>query len=325
MLRSVIAGVDGSAESLAAAEWAAREAVRRGRPLRLVHAWGRSPHPPASVSARTARRAEAGRVLRAAVARAERACPGLRLLETQVQGPAVTALCRLAQDADLLVLGRSGRRGVGGLLVGSVARGVIDHTRCPVVLVRAGEGAAEEGAGRPGVGERPSERGPGREVVLGIDLGDPCDEVIGFAFDAARSRGCGLRAVHGWRDPSPLVLGPGEIGLLEDPRREEAEWSGFLTALLKVWRETYPDVPVVESVRKGNVAPRLLSAARGAALLVVGHRLSGRPRTGSVTHAVMQHADCPVALVPHFRSLARIGSWGPVGPCPSRSGRGTVT
>ncbi|MGW6268418.1 universal stress protein [Streptomyces sp. NPDC055060] len=304
MLRSVIAGVNGSAESLAAAEWAAREAVRRGRPLRLVHAWGRSPHSTASVSARTDRRSEAGRLLRAAAARAEGACPGLKLLETQVEGQAVTALCRLAQDADLLVLGRSGRRGVAGHLVGSVGRGVIGRTRRPVVLVRAGEGAAEEGAGRPGVGERPSERGQGREVVLGIDLGDPCDEVIGFAFDAARSRGCGLRVVHGWRDASPLVLGPGEIGLMEDPRREEAEWSGFLTALLKVWRDTYPDVPVAESVEKGNVAPRLLCAARGAALLVVGHRLSGRPhmgpRTGSVTHVVTQHADCPVAVVPHF-------------------------
>lgn len=44
MLSPVIAGVDGSAESLAAAEWAAREALRRDRPLRLVHVRDRHPH-----------------------------------------------------------------------------------------------------------------------------------------------------------------------------------------------------------------------------------------------------------------------------------------
>ncbi|MGW5699332.1 universal stress protein, partial [Streptomyces asiaticus] len=35
---TVTIGLDGSPESLAAADWAAREAQRRGLPLRLVHA-----------------------------------------------------------------------------------------------------------------------------------------------------------------------------------------------------------------------------------------------------------------------------------------------
>ncbi len=39
MTRPITAGIDGSEESLAALAWAAREAVRRDLPLRVVHAW----------------------------------------------------------------------------------------------------------------------------------------------------------------------------------------------------------------------------------------------------------------------------------------------
>lgn len=45
MYRDVTVGLDGSAESRAAAEWAAREAELRGLPLKLVHVWEPVPDP----------------------------------------------------------------------------------------------------------------------------------------------------------------------------------------------------------------------------------------------------------------------------------------
>lgn len=39
MLRAITAGLDGSPESRAAAEWAAREAKLRHLPLKVVHIW----------------------------------------------------------------------------------------------------------------------------------------------------------------------------------------------------------------------------------------------------------------------------------------------
>lgn len=44
MSRTVTVGLDGSPESLAAADWAAREAHLRAVPLRVVHAGERQPH-----------------------------------------------------------------------------------------------------------------------------------------------------------------------------------------------------------------------------------------------------------------------------------------
>ncbi|MFB9352260.1 universal stress protein [Streptomyces heliomycini] len=288
MFSPVAVGVDGSPESLAAAEWAAREAVRGGRPLRLLHVRNWHPRQDGTEIAHAAERRRARRVLRAAEERVLAACPEARPYDEQVEGPATAALVKAAGDAEALVLGSRGLGRVTGLLVGSVALGVVAQATRPVVLVRAGTEGEAFGAGR-------------RDVVLGVDVTEPCDEVIAFAFEAARRRRTRLRALHAWRAPDPLTLGPGEIGLVGDPQRA-GEWLSFLSAVLQVWRDKYPDVEVLETVAEGKPARALVKAASGAELLVVGHRLTDRPgvpRTGPVTHAVIQYTDCPVAVVPH--------------------------
>ncbi|WP_367325334.1 universal stress protein [Streptomyces sp. HUAS ZL42] len=301
MLRPVIAGVDGSAESLAAAEWAAREAVRRGRPLHLLHAWNWHPRQDGE-PATAAQRHLARRVLRQAEERIHRTCPGVTLDDEQVEGPATAALLRAAEQADVLVLGSRGLSGFTGFLVGSVALGVVARAPRPVVLVRAGEEAADEHV--PAADGKASTRTGYRDVVLGLDLGDPADEVIEFAFEAAGARDARLRVVHAWQPPSPLsplALGPGEIVLVEGPQRVK-EWQGFMNAVLQTWREKHPGVEVVETVIEGRPSSPLIRAASGASLLVVGRRTTERPagpRTGPVAHAVIHHADCPVAVVPH--------------------------
>ncbi|MFD5010611.1 universal stress protein [Streptomyces chartreusis] len=295
MLPPVMAGVDGSAESLAAAEWAAREAARRDRPLRLVHAWQRQPRKDAGPSAAAALR----RVLRQAEDRIRRTCPGVEVDAEQVEGAATGALLHAAEQAELVVLGSRGLSGFTGFVVGSVALGVVARATLPVVLVRAGEEASDEHL--PAGDGSPSTRTGYQDVVLGLDLGDPCDEVIEFAFEAARLRGARLHVVHAWQEPSPLGLGPGEIGLVNGPEQAD-EWLGFLDAVIKVWRDKYPEVEVVETVAEGRARSVLVRAATGASLLVVGRRTSERPagpRTGPVTHAAVQHVGCPVAVVPH--------------------------
>ncbi|MGW3355458.1 universal stress protein [Streptomyces bungoensis] len=292
MLLPVIAGVDGSPESLAAAEWAAREAVRRDRPLRLVHAWNWHPERTDGEPASAAQRPLARRALRRAEERVRRAAPGLRTADEQVEGPATAALLRAAEQAELLVLGSRGLSAFAGLLVGSVALGVIARAPVPVVLVRAGEEAADE--------HPPAGGGP-LDVVLGIDLADPCDEVLAFAFEAARLRGARLRVVHAWQPASAIGLGSGDVGLLDAPW-QAGEWRQFLSAVLRVWRDKYPEVEVLETVVEGRASAALVRAASAASLLVVGRRTADRPtlpRTGPVTHAAVHHVRCPLAVVPH--------------------------
>ncbi|MEV7686725.1 universal stress protein [Streptomyces bungoensis] len=292
MLLPVIAGVDGSPESLAAAEWAAREAVRRDRPLRLVHAWNWHPERTDGEPASAAQRHLARRALRRAEERVRRAAPGLRTADEQVEGPATAALLRAAEQAELLVLGSRGLSAFAGLLVGSVALGVIARAPVPVVLVRAGEEAADE--------HPPAGGGP-LDVVLGIDLADPCDEVLAFAFEAARLRGARLRVVHAWQPASAIGLGSGDVGLLDAPW-QAGEWRQFLSAVLRVWRDKYPEVEVLETVVEGRASAALVRAASAASLLVVGRRTADRPtlpRTGPVTHAAVHHVRCPLAVVPH--------------------------
>ncbi|MDR3080474.1 MAG: universal stress protein [Streptomyces sp.] len=299
MLPPVVAGVDGSAESLSAAAWAAREAMRRDRPLLLVHAVPRHPRQKEGPQVNAALPHPAPRVLQSAAEHLRRTYPGIRLSDEQVEGPAPAVLLHAAEQADLLVVGSHGLSGCSKVLVGSVALAVVADAQHPVVLVRAGEEAEDEHL--PADDKGASTRTGYRDVVLGVDVADPCEQVIEFAFDAARLRKARLKAVYAWHAPSPFGLGNGDIGLVSDSERAD-EWLGFLTAVLQPWCDKYPDVEVMESVMADKASAALPRAASSASLLVVGRHLSERsvgPPAGPVTHAVIRHVGRPVAVVPH--------------------------
>lgn len=51
------------------------------------------------------------------------------------EGPPARTLLRVAEGADLLVLGTRGRGGFRGLLLGSVSHQCVSHAICPVLIV----------------------------------------------------------------------------------------------------------------------------------------------------------------------------------------------
>lgn len=134
--RLVVAGVDGSPAALRAVRLAAGEAVLRGLPLRLVHAfvWPKlhvNVAPPAGGPAGSGLRNQADRLLDEAAAVAREMAPGLPVSTALVDGQAAAVLLREAIDAELVVLGDRGLGGFTGLLVGSVAVQVGSHADCP--------------------------------------------------------------------------------------------------------------------------------------------------------------------------------------------------
>lgn len=207
MFRTVTVGIDGSRESLAAAEWAAREARLRTLPLRLVNVWEPVPEPmgrepmlgtgtsPDGQGGRAGLTASGetgvGRVLSEAAEGIRLRHPDVDMGVEQLTGRASEELVRAAHGGELLVLGSRGLSGIAGFLLGSVGLHVVAHTERPVVLVRAGERAVDEHA--PGSTGVPSAVTPFRPVVLGLDTVQPDHTLIQFAFEAAVVRGprCG--------------------------------------------------------------------------------------------------------------------------------------
>jgi nucleotide-binding universal stress UspA family protein len=287
-VRPVVAGVDGSDDSLTALRWAADEARRRSAPLWVVHAVDLVPpeyfnlEDPGRVAAQ---RHTAEEVLEAAVRQAGELAGDVEVRPVLETGAATLVLLKQSALADLVVLGSRGRGGFTGLLLGSTSLQVAMHAPCPVVVIRtAADVAPGPSAGR---------------IVVGAD-GSPHSELaLGFAFEQAQERSAGVTAVRAWLSPSVYV------NATPADQRKQAEQveQAALTESLAPWRQQYPGVDVLErAVFSEPIAKMLIDESAGAELLVVGsHGRGGFGGLvlGSVSHAALHHAHCPVAVVRH--------------------------
>ncbi|WP_424527939.1 universal stress protein [Sphaerisporangium viridialbum] len=278
----VLVGVDGSPAALAAVRWAADDAVRRDRGLRVVHVtepWmfdqslGTPPGFQESLSDQSR-----GVLAEAAKAARERV-PGLAVETASLTGRVRAELLNEARDAVELVVGTRGLGGFMGLVLGSVSMGVAGHAECPVVV-----------AGHP----QDTVHG---EVAVGHDGSPESEAALEYAFEEAHLRGARLRAVYAWQ---MSVYLPMFASYTPDLERVYDMGKRAAKEQLAPWHEKYPQVEVRDAMVRTHPVEALSEASSQADLVVVGSRgrgAIGSAVLGSVSHGVLHHAYCPVAVV----------------------------
>ena len=271
----IIVGVDGSDGSRAALRWAARTAAARGARCRAIAAWL---YPANAVTPAAPAKLPGPEEMD------ERTCDDLRAVVREVleadadrveveagRGPAASVLLAAAARAgtDMLVVGARGLGGFAGLLLGSVSQECVEHSPCPVVVLR---------------GEPDPSDGP---IVVGLDGSEGATRALDWAIELAEATGAPIVAVH-----APIL---GANNAMMDAASQSLEqWCTPIGARA---------VPFEMRIEPGDARTALEHVAdeTGAALLVVGTRGLGPVRgllLGSVAGYVARYSERPIAIVP---------------------------
>ncbi|MFK4266272.1 universal stress protein [Streptomyces milbemycinicus] len=290
MSLSLVVGVDGSESCLQAVDWAVDEAARHGLPLRLVYAsrWERYEGglPFFDSGRRPSGEILAERIAASATERATLRNPDVNACGEALAEDTVTALLAESREAFAVVTGSHGRGELAGSLLGSVSLTVAARAVCPVVVVRGGEQNREGAFGR---------------VVLAV--GDPAEgsAAARFAFREARARNAEVQAVRTWLCPAERHAGQTLFAHEATTLLYEEEATSILDEVLDQVERQHHETTCHRDVVEGRAHRVLLDMSERADLLVVG--ALRRPdhtglQLGRVSHAVLHHCACPVAVVP---------------------------
>jgi nucleotide-binding universal stress UspA family protein len=139
--RRVVAGVDGSADSVRALQWAGYVAARAHARLDVVTAWE---YPPSfgwsSIAPEWDPAKDAEKILAETAQAAFGDSPPVGTQFVAREGGAARILLDETQGAFMLVVGSRGHGGFVGLLLGSVSSNVAEHATCPVLIIHGDHG-----------------------------------------------------------------------------------------------------------------------------------------------------------------------------------------
>jgi nucleotide-binding universal stress UspA family protein len=280
----IIVGVDDSPSSHSALSWAVDEAASRQSPLQVVYAWRSMyrtwPGSPRVVDLAAASRAYGEERLASLVDGVHASDPQTSVTGQVLEGrpSAILLEAAFAAQAQLLVIGARGVGGFDGLLLGSVGLHVVTNAPCSVVVVRAA-------------------RRPDGPIVVGIDGSSESPAVLSAAFDEASARKTRLDVIHVLYVHSEAEGVPDRDAALAAAKSEA---NASMEQLVADAAHQHRDVKVRTDLPAGYPAEILINASADASLLVMGSHGGGGfadMGLGSVAHAVVHHARCPVMLL----------------------------
>ncbi|WP_129788008.1 universal stress protein [Promicromonospora panici] len=314
----VLVGVDGSAASLHALDWATAYAHRVGWSLHIVCSYSLPSFTAASLDGGyaalddTTIQEGAKSVLVEAEARVADA--GVRATTEVATGDAAGVLVELSADYGLAVVGTRGKGGFTERLLGTVSSALPAHARCPVVVVplraEANRGVSwsvpDGGTGGPAAsGTEPVAVAPGaaeirevRRIVVGVDGSPQAERALQHAIEQANAWGAELTAVTG--------VPVGNAGMLAwlpsaiDREQVLADIGAGMDVLIDRYEAENPGLRIRRIVLDGTGAELLTEFSTASDLLVVGSRGRGGFRgllLGSTSQAVLHHSACPVLVV----------------------------
>lgn len=134
---TIVVGVDGSASSIEALRFAAKLAPSMNAHIHAITCWHFPYMYAGLVEAADVRRYEdaARQNLDEALKKAFDGGQAPEVKTSVLNSTAASALIDRSRNAEMLVLGRRGHGGFGGLQLGSVSTACVAHATCPVLVV----------------------------------------------------------------------------------------------------------------------------------------------------------------------------------------------
>ena len=204
------------------------------------------------------------------------------------EGRAYNEICEIARKlrAGLIVIATHGFTGFQHIWLGSTAERVVQHSPCPVLVVRQPGRRFQQGRIRL------------RKILVPLDFSDCSRMAFDCAVRLAREFHAELLLVH-VIDPLCYPLGD-EYGGVHSARLMEEARASAQSEMEKMVRNTKVHCSI--RIREGSPAREICQLAKRDVDLIVAptHGRTGLPHVliGSVAERVVRHATCPVLVIP---------------------------